>query len=113
MTKGGALKSVRIVTTAELKVNGGRFILQQGSALKIRGYTAANVGTRKVKGGDALPIYLLDDTQIESGGGRWKVIAGQAIQVTNVIGDARGVIQGHAIPVFPVDDNGNYDAGFS
>lgn len=110
MTKGGALKSVLVVEDADLEVNGGRYTLQQGPAIKVRGFQASDIGNRMIKGGDALPVYVLDESDIRSGGGRWRVTAGQAKQVTNVIGDARGIIQGTAIPVFPVDDNGNYDS---
>jgi hypothetical protein len=113
MTKRGALKSVLVVTDAELEINGGNYKLQQGPALKVRGYTAANVGARKIKGGDAQPVYVLIATDIESGGGRWKVTAGEAVQITDVIGDVRGIIQGPAIPVFPVDDDGVYDPTFA
>jgi hypothetical protein len=113
MTQGGALKSVLVVTDEELEINGGDYKLQQGPALKVRGYTAANIGARKVKGGDAQPVYVLIATDIESGGGRWKVTAGEAVQITDVIGDERGIIQGNAIPVYPVDDAGDFDPTFA
>ncbi len=113
MATRGALKSTRIVTTDDLRENGGRWKLQEGPAIKVRGYTTSNIGSRMIKGGDAQPVYVLSDTDIRSGGGRWRVNAGQAIQVTDVIGDARGVIQGSAIPVFPVDDSGVYDPNFA
>lgn len=113
MTKAGALKSVRIVTAAELRVNGGRWFMQQGPAIKVRGYTVDSIGSRKVKGGDAQPVYILGENDVRANGGRWRVTAGQAIQVTDVIGDVRGVIQGRAIPVYPVDDDGNFDSDFS
>ena len=113
MTKGGALKSVLVVEDADLEVNGGRYTLQQGPAIKIRGYTADTIGSRLVKGGDTLPVYVVAEADLRANGGRWRVTAGQAKQVTDVIGDARGIIQGVAIPVMPVDDNGNYDADFA
>jgi len=112
MPKGGALKSVHRVTAAELKVNGGRYFLQQGPAIKVRGFNAASIGARRVIGGDALPVYVLTNAQIRENGGRWIVTAGEAIQVTDVIGVTRGVIQGAAVPVYPVDDNGVYDPTF-
>lgn len=113
MIKGGALKSVLVVTDDDLEINGGNYKLQQGPALKVRGYTAANIGARKVKGGDAQPVYVLITTDVESGGDRWKVTAGQAVPITDVIGVARGVIQGNAIPVYPVDDAGDFDPTFA
>lgn len=109
MTKGGALKSVLVVGTNDLEPNGGRYTLQQGPATKVRGFRSDNLGSRLVKGGDTLPVYVLTEADIRANGGRWRVNAGQAKQVSDVIGDTRGIIQGTAIPVFPVDDNGNFD----
>lgn len=112
MPKGGALKSVLKVTAAQLKPNGGSYTLQQGPAIKVRGYTTTNIGGRKVIAGAAQPVYVLTSAQIEQNGGRWKVVAGEALKVTDVIGITRGRIQGAVIPVYPVDDDGDYDATF-
>lgn len=113
MTKGGALKSVLIIGDNDLEVNGGRYTLQQGPAIKVRGFNINTIGNRKVKGGDTLPIYVVAEADMHINGGRWRVKGGQARQVTDVIGDTRGIIQGTAIPVIPVDDQGIYDPTFS
>lgn len=113
MTVSDTLKSVLVVTDDELEINGGRYKLQQGPALKVRGYTSANIGSRMIKSGDTQPIYVLIESDVESGGGRWKVTAGEAVQITDVIGNVRGIIQGNAIPVYPVDDDGNFDPTFA
>ena len=113
MAKKGALKSTLIVTSDELKVNGGRWLLQSGPAIRVRGFNSSSIGDRKVIGGDALPIYILAETDARVNGGQFLLKGGQPIQVTDVIGSARGVIQGKAIPVWPVDDDGNYDADFA
>ena len=113
MAKKGALKSTLIVTSDELKVNGGRWLLQSGPAIRVRGFNSDSIGDRKIIGGDALPIYVLAESDARVNGGQWLLKGGQPIQVTDVIGSARGVIQGNAIPVWPVDDNGNYDADFA
>ena len=96
-----------------MKVNGGRFTLRQGPAIKVLGYKLVEAGATKIKGGDAQPVYILADTDIKSGGGRWRVNAGPVILVTDVIGDVRGIIQGNAIPVYPVDDAGDFDPTFA
>ena len=113
MAKKGALKSTLIVTSDELKVNGGRWLLQSGPAIRVRGFNSSSIGDRKVIGGDALPIYILAETDARVNGGQFLLKGGQPIQVTDVIGSARGVIQGKAIPVWPVDDDGNFDPNFS
>ena len=113
MAKKGALKSTLIVTSDELKVNGGRWLLQSGPAIRVRGFNSDSIGDRKIIGGDALPIYILAETDARVNGGQFLLKGGQPIQVTDVIGSARGVIQGKAIPVWPVDDDGNYDADFA
>ena len=113
MAKKGALKSVYIVNDDELRVNGGRWLLQSGPAIRVRGFTADTLGDRKVTGGDALPIYVLGENDIRANGGQFLLKGGQPISVTSAIATARGVIQGKAIPVWPVDDNGNYDADFA
>ncbi len=112
MAKKGALKSTFIVTTDDLKVNGGRWRLQSGAAIRVRGFNSSSIGDRKITGGDALPIHVLAETDARVNGGNFLLKGGQPIQVTDVIGSARGVIQGNAIPVWPVDDAGNYDASF-
>ena len=113
MAKKGALKSTLIVTSDELKVNGGRWLLQSGPAIRVRGFKESTIGDRKIIGGDALPIYVLAESDARVNGGQFLLKGGQPIQVTDVIGSARGVIQGNAIPVWPVDDDGNYDADFA
>ena len=113
MAKKGALKSTLIVTSDELKVNGGRWLLQSGPAIRVRGFKESTIGDRKIIGGDALPIYVLAESDARVNGGQFLLKGGQPIQVTDVIGSARGVIQGKAIPVWPVDDDGNYDASFA
>ena len=113
MAKKGALKSTLIVTSDELKVNGGRWLLQSGPAIRVRGFNSDSIGDRKIIGGDALPIYVLAESDARVNGGQFLLKGGQPIQVTDVIGSARGVIQGKAIPVWPVDDDGNYDADFA
>ncbi len=113
MAKKGALKSTLIVTSDELKVNGGRWLLQSGPAIRVRGFNSSSIGDRKVIGGDALPIYVLAETDARVNGGNFLLKGGQPIQVTDVIGTARGVIQGNAIPVWPVDDDGNFDPNFA
>lgn len=113
MTKGGNLKSTLIVTTDDLKVNGGRWRLQSGAAIRVRGFNSSSIGDRKITGGDALPIHVLAETDARVNGGQWLLKGGQPIQVTDVIGSARGVIQGKAIPVWPVDNDGNYDPTFA
>ena len=113
MAKKGALKSTLIVTSDELKVNGGRWLLQSGPAIRVRGFKESTIGDRRIIGGDALPIYVLAESDARVNGGQFLLKGGQPIQVTDVIGSARGVIQGKAIPVWPVDDDGNYDADFA
>ncbi len=112
MTKAGALKSVYVVNDDGLRVNGGRWLLQSGAAIKVRGYTSDTLGSRRVIHGDAQPVYVLGENDVRANGGRWLLKSGQPIPVTDVIGTARGVIQGKAIPVWPVDDDGNYDFTF-
>ena len=112
MAKKGALKSTLIVTSDELKVNGGRWLLQSGPAIRVRGFNSSSIGDRKIIGGDALPVYVLSESDARANGGQFLLKGGQPIQVTDVIGSARGVIQGKAIPVWPVDDNGDYDPTF-
>ncbi len=113
MAVKGALKSTRIVTTDDLRENGGRWKLQEGPAIKVRGYTEDNIGGRKIQHGDALPVYVLGENDIRSNGGDWILQAGEAIPVTSAIGAVRGVMQGAAIPVYPVDDDGVYDSTFA
>ena len=113
MPKGGTLKSVHIVEAAELEPNGGRYTLLQGSAHKVRGFTPDNIGARKLQGGDVTPIYVLDEDEARINGGRWRIYAGQPIQVGDIMETARGVRQNHAVPVWPVDNDGNYDPTFS
>ena len=113
MAKKGALKSTLIVTSDELKVNGGRWLLQSGPAIRVRGFNSDSIGDRKIIGGDALPIYVLAESDARVNGGQFLLKGGQPIQVTDVIGSARGVIQGKAIPVWPVDDDGNFDSDFA
>ncbi len=113
MAIDGPLKSVLVVTEDELRVNGGRYLLQSGPAIKVRGYTEDTVGSRRIIHGDAQPVYVLGENDVRANGGRWLLKAGQALRVTDVIGTARGVIQGKAIPVWPVDDDGNYDPDFA
>ncbi len=112
MAIDGPLKSVLVVTEDELRVNGGRYLLQSGPAIKVRGYTEDTVGSRRIIHGDAQPVYVLGENDVRANGGRWLLKAGQPLRVTDVIGTARGVIQGKAIPVWPVDDDGNYDPDF-
>lgn len=112
MAKKGALKSVYIVNDDELRVNGGRWQLQSGPAIRVRGFREANLGDRRIIGGDALPVYILGENDIRANGGQFLLKGGQPISVTSAIGSARGVIQGKAIPIWPVDDDGNYDSGF-
>ncbi len=113
MAKKGALKSVYIVNDDDLRVNGGRWLLQSGPAIRVRGFTADTLGDRKVTGGDALPIYVLGENDIRANGGQFLLKGGQPISVTSAIATARGVIQGKAIPVWPVDDDGNFDSDFA
>ena len=113
MAKKGALKSVYIVNDDDLRVNGGRWLLQSGPAIRVRGFTADTLGDRKVTGGDALPIYVLSENDIRANGGQFLLKGGQPISVTSAIATARGVIQGKAIPVWPVDDDGNFDSSFA
>ncbi len=113
MAIDGPLKSVLVVTEDELRVNGGRYLLQSGPAIKVRGYTEDTVGSRRIIHGDAQPVYVLGENDVRANGGRWLLRSGQPLRVTDVIGTARGVIQGKAIPVWPVDDDGNYDADFA
>ncbi len=112
MSIDGPLKSVLVVTEDELRVNGGRYLLQSGAAIKVRGFAEADLGSRRIIHGDALPIYILSENDVRANGGRWLLKSGQAIPMTDAIGTARGVIQGKAIPVWPVDDDGNYDPLF-
>ncbi len=113
MAKKGALKSVYIVNDDDLRVNGGRWLLQSGPAIRVRGFTADTLGDRKVTGGDALPIYVLGENDIRANGGQFLLKGGQPISVTSAIATARGVIQGKAIPVWPVDDDENFDPTFA
>lgn len=113
MPKAGNLKSTFIVTSDDLKVNGGRWLLQSGPAIRVRGFNSSSIGDREVIHGDALPIYILQESDARVNGGQWLLKGGQPIQATDVIGSARGVIQGKAIPVWPVDDDGNYDPTFA
>ncbi len=113
MAKKGALKSVYIVNDDDLRVNGGRWLLQSGPAIRVRGFTADTLGDRKVTGGDALPVYVLGENDIRANGGQFLLKGGQPISVTSAIATARGVIQGKAIPVWPVDDDGNFDSNFA
>lgn len=114
MAKGGALKPVYIVTDEELEINGGDFVLQQGPAMKVRGFTLDNYAGRKIQSGAAQPVYVVPEASAPSlYGGHWRVIAGQPIKVLSVTNAERNIIQGPAIPVYPVDDDGNYDANFA
>ncbi len=114
MTIKGPTKSVYIVNDDGLRSAGGRWKLQSGKAIRVRGYTEDTLGDKKVYGGDALPVYVLDENDIRSNGGDWILQAGEAIPVTSAIGAARGVQQGVAIPVYPVLDDGvTYDSDFA
>ena len=109
MPKAGALKSVLSLNSLDLQVNGGRWKLQGGAAIKVRGFRLDNFGDRKIIHGDALPVYVLQEADLRVNGGQFLLMGGQSMQVTDLIGTARGVSQQSAIPVFPVDDDGNFD----
>lgn len=114
MAKGGALKPVYIVTDDELEVNGGDFVLQQGPAMKVRGFTLDNYAGRRVQSGAAQPVYVVPEASAPAMyGDHWRVIAGQPIKVLSVTDAERNIIQGPAVPVYPVDDAGNYDSSFA
>jgi hypothetical protein len=113
MSIDGPLKSVYIVNDDDLRVNGGRWKLQSGKAIRTRGYTSDTIGSRKVYGGDALPVYVLGENDIRPNGGNWLLQAGEPTPVTSAIGAARGIKQGAAVPIYPVDDDGVYDSSFA
>jgi hypothetical protein len=113
MTIDGPLKSVYVVNDDDLKVNGGRWLLMGGGAIKVRGYTTDTIADRRVIGGDALPVYVLGENDIKQRGGNFRLKGGQPIKITDVIGSVRGVKQGAAVAVYPVLDDGvTYDEDF-
>lgn len=114
MPKGGALKPVYIVADDELEINGGDFVLQQGPALKVRGFTLDSYARKRIQSSAAQPVYVVSGANAPAlYGDHWRVIAGEPVKVLNVTNAERNIIQGPAIPVYPVDDNGDYDATFA
>ena len=109
MPRAGALKNVYVVNDDGLRTAGGRWLLQGGPAIKVRGFRSDNLGDRRVVHGGTVPVYVLQEADLRPNGGRFRLMSGQSMKVSDVIGLARGVQQGTAIPVFPVDDNGNFD----
>jgi hypothetical protein len=62
--------------------------------------------------GPAQPILVLAEDEIQSLGGPVKLAANAPLQVVNAEG-SRVVRGGNAIPVYPVLEDGSYDAGFA
>jgi len=106
MSRGGAIKPVYVVAAAELELNGGDFVLQQGSAVKV----IAAVGD--IQGGASQPVYVLAAADARFNGGRWIITAGEPVKVVRATAAQRNFTQGSAIAVWPVDANGVYDPTF-
>lgn len=96
--KGGAIAVATTVTGR--KTTGG-------SAIRVYNATGS---TKKYESGAAIPIIVLAQADIKDNGGKYRVSAGPAIPMIRVT--TRKVQGGAAIPVYPVDANGNYDATF-
>ena len=93
-TLGGSIIPATAVT--------GRKVIQ-GPAIRV--YNAAG-STRKVFGGHSVPIIIITNADI----GNYKVAQGEPIPIVHL---ARGQVRGGAaLPVYPVDADGNYDATF-
>ena len=74
MAKGGSINPVVVVTDADLRQNGGRYVLLGGPAIPVDGQILSNATSRKdIAGGSLVPVYIVDSTssvQRETGGGK-------------------------------------------
>ena len=69
-----------------------------------------STASRGLKGGAAIPVIAIADTDLEANGGTYRLKAGPAIPMTVVTGEP--IKGGSARVVYPVDLNGDYDNTF-
>lgn len=62
--QGGSLKPVKVITSADLKKNGGRYVLPSKTAIPVAGFSST---ARGVKGGKAIVVYLVTQAEINAG----------------------------------------------
>lgn len=79
-----------------------------GTARAIR-VVEAPAGAR-IRSGFSRPISILTEADLKENGGRYNLDAGEPMLV--VVRTTGSIIDGPAMPVFPVDVNGDFDAGF-
>lgn len=99
-----------------MAVSGGAVVRGEVVAGRsVRGFQAFRVINgaalgRTVRAGRAVPIVVLGQNDVFSRGGQYRVVEAPTIPMVNLTGVR--VKGGPAIPVYPVDANGNYDATF-
>lgn len=109
--KQQAIQTVQVITAADLEENGGSYVILGNQAIQVQGYTAQ--GSKSVKGGSALPVYVVSDAELAAG--RFLVIQDAAIPVGQLsdLGASRPVRGKAALPVFPVNSWPVSDVAFS
>ena len=67
-------------------------------------------GTEEM-GGPRVPVYILQPADLAVNGGAFKLVGGRPIAMT--ISTVGRVLGGPCIPVYPVNADGSYDAGWA
>lgn len=77
--QGGPGRSVQVITDADLKQNGGPYIVTSRLAIPVHGLS---LGERKVVGGRYTRVYPVSDAQLASG--EYKLAGGSAEALYNI-----------------------------
>ncbi len=95
--RSGPIEGVKIVQDSELQQNGGIYSVRSGPAVPVFGYTTAQRG---IVGGDATPVYIVSQAQVDSGQFRVIQQAAKPIGDLVVLGAIRTIRGRVATPVF-------------
>jgi hypothetical protein len=111
MKKDGFPNPAQIIYEDDLIDNGGLWKLQSRRAIKVFG--VEDPATIR----DFFPpisVYAIRDSDLKEQGGNFEIKAGTPIPMVRIEQDA-AISSGTrvAIPVYPVDANGNYDPSFA
>ena len=91
---GGHSIAAKIITSADLKENGGSVTLERGPA-RI-GYAVSD--GEDITGGPAQKVYVIEDSDLRENGGTFKLSREGAVKIYST--STRKVIAGPAIPVY-------------
>lgn len=96
-------KAVAEVTLAELTVSGGPWQLKGGAAVRV-----ISTPDRQPAIGVAVNVYVLGEDDIRERGGPWILTLNKPYNM-RLMAEGWDRDLGTVLPVYPVDENGNWD----